>query len=196
MINGYELDEQGFIRQRRLPDQRLLAVDPMGIGARLGIGPKPPLEDSPTFDNAWHFLSIESALDALSTWNPDEETEPTGWHRHPDTGRYRISGDPSLEYVKGDGREVTEQVAYAIRVIGGVDRVIVEINDHTSHLGASFPESTRLYSVRCERSTCQHQPKCWWLYKIFHYLDRSVVLRLEDMATISVKNVLRRLTER
>src|SRR6266567_5573345 len=88
------LDGQGFIAQRRLEDQRLLEVQPqLYHRAQLGIGPKPPMQDAPVFTDTWDFPDEESALKALSTWNPEETSEPQGWHRHPGTGRYRIDGD-------------------------------------------------------------------------------------------------------
>ena len=30
----------------------------------------------------------------------DDESEPSGWHRHPATGRRRPDGDPTKEYVR------------------------------------------------------------------------------------------------
>jgi len=36
----------------------------------------------------------------MMRFDPAEMTEPTGWSRHPDTGRYRPGGDPAREYVK------------------------------------------------------------------------------------------------
>jgi hypothetical protein len=36
-------------------------------------------------------------------WDPDEQPEPIGWSRHPPTNRYRTGGDPSQEYIGGEG---------------------------------------------------------------------------------------------
>jgi hypothetical protein len=52
------------------------------------------------FDETWDFPSLPAALAAFFTWNPEKDREPTGWHRHRNTQRYRIGGDPHLEYVK------------------------------------------------------------------------------------------------
>lgn len=50
------------------------------------------------YEGRWCFSSYEKALAALDAWSGADGTEPTGWHRHPDTGRRR---DP-------DGREYVE----------------------------------------------------------------------------------------
>lgn len=38
------------------------------------------------YGDRWCYSSYEKALEALDQWGPDQE-EPTGWHRHPGTGR-------------------------------------------------------------------------------------------------------------
>lgn len=42
---------------------------------------------------------VQAALTAYSEWSGNVGTEPAGWIRHPETGRRRINGDPSTEYV-------------------------------------------------------------------------------------------------
>ena len=44
----------------------------------------------------WCYASQTLAEKAFSEWNG--EGEPTGWHRHPSTGRRRENGNPELEY--------------------------------------------------------------------------------------------------
>src|SRR5689334_20474932 len=83
---------------RRITVQRLL----WGM-AQLGIGPKSPLQEARIFEDSWDFPSHAAALFAMQRWDPAKTPEPDGWHRHPGTGRYRIDGDKSLEYVKSDG---------------------------------------------------------------------------------------------
>lgn len=39
------------------------------------------------------------ALAALRSWDPVADSEPTGWHRHPKTGRRRENGNPAREYI-------------------------------------------------------------------------------------------------
>lgn len=35
----------------------------------------------------------------MLSWEPKAGTEPSGWFRHPPTGRRRPDGDPSKEYI-------------------------------------------------------------------------------------------------
>jgi hypothetical protein len=49
------------------------------------------------YGDRWCYESYEKAKAALDAW--DGEGEPTGWHRHPDTGRRRENGDPATEHV-------------------------------------------------------------------------------------------------
>ncbi len=188
------LDEHGFLKQRRLPDQRLIALDPLTFGrVRLGIGPKPPLEDAQFFYNSWEFPNAERALVALDSWNPDESSEPDGWDRHPDTGRYRIYGAKHLEYIKFDGT-TDEQVMHAIKVQGS-DRIIKDVHDDSYIVGFSFPEGTKCFTIVSLSTTCPHTSACMWHDRVFHYLDRCVVLPMPDSYNVSVATVLRRLTE-
>jgi hypothetical protein len=176
-----ELDSEGFIQQRRLPDRRLIAVDPLLFDrARLGIGMLPPMNMAGVFADTWEFPNIGAALLALETWEPDEQKEPTGWDRHPGTMRYRIGGDATLEYVKRDG-DMHEQVRYAIKVIAGEN--MLAMIDSSGILGASFPKGSRLFEVL----TAQHE------YNVYLYLDRCVVIPEEEMQNISVGNVIKRL---
>lgn len=52
-----------------------------------------------SYDNRWCYASEKAALEAMERWNPDTEPEPTGWHRHPPSGRRRPNGDASQEYI-------------------------------------------------------------------------------------------------
>jgi hypothetical protein len=52
-----------------------------------------------TTEDRWCFHDAEKALAALDSWERVRfEGEPTGWHRHPDTGR-RVRDD-GTEYVE------------------------------------------------------------------------------------------------
>lgn len=51
------------------------------------------------YDSHWCFKTRELAESQFNTWNPFETEEPTGWIRHPQTGRRRPDGDASQEYV-------------------------------------------------------------------------------------------------
>lgn len=50
------------------------------------------------YGDRWCYHTLADALQALYAW--DGEGEPTGWHRHPDSGRRRTNGDPATEYVQ------------------------------------------------------------------------------------------------
>lgn len=195
MVTFLGLDEQGFIEKRRLPDNRLLAVDPLTYErARLGISAMPPFEDAPIFADTWEYPTIIGALVSLAAWNPEEEPEPSGWSRHHDTGRYRIDGDEDLEYVKWDG-PLEEQVAHAIQVTQGKDRVIRDITLKAHVLGPEFPHGASCRIVRSIDPACPHTPHCEWYDQVYSYLDRCVVLSMVGMFSTSMAAVLRRLME-
>jgi len=85
----------GSLFERRLDDGRVLVVYPLLWGnARLCCGP----DDGLTIDNEWHYESSDLAIFAAAVW--DGENEPTGWHRHPSSGRRRPEGDEAREYVR------------------------------------------------------------------------------------------------
>lgn len=45
------------------------------------------------YDTMW------GALKAFVAWSGNQGTEPTGWIRHPESGRRRTDGDPAKEYI-------------------------------------------------------------------------------------------------
>jgi len=52
------------------------------------------------YGERWCYSTPDGALNALAAWNGADGTEPTGWHRHPDSGRRRPDGDPAREYIE------------------------------------------------------------------------------------------------
>ncbi len=52
-----------------------------------------------TIDDTWCYEHFQDALAALVMWDPMEDREPDGWHRHPRTGRRRPGGDATQEYI-------------------------------------------------------------------------------------------------
>ncbi len=48
-------------------------------------------------DDTWDYETHEAGLKAMG-W--DGKGEPTGWHRHPASGRRRPGGNPENEYVR------------------------------------------------------------------------------------------------
>lgn len=51
------------------------------------------------YDDRWCYQTEILGRRALATWDFPREKEPTGWHRHPSTGRRRTDGNPAAEYV-------------------------------------------------------------------------------------------------
>jgi hypothetical protein len=49
------------------------------------------------YEDRWCYGDRERAETALRAWSG--VGEPTGWHRHPKTGRRRPNGDASREYI-------------------------------------------------------------------------------------------------
>lgn len=39
------------------------------------------------YENRWCYADYDKARAGLDSWTGADGTEPTGWHRHPDTGR-------------------------------------------------------------------------------------------------------------
>lgn len=58
------------------------------------------IENWEFYDDRWCYANETLARAALAEWQArDWEGEPTGWHRHPPTGRRRESGNPATEYI-------------------------------------------------------------------------------------------------
>lgn len=77
------------------PDGRRVWVVPMMFTAAIIIGPP----DSWLFDDRWCYADATLAATYARAWQAQPGTEPTGWHRHPDTGRRRTDGDPANEHL-------------------------------------------------------------------------------------------------
>lgn len=53
-----------------------------------------------SYDDRWCYTDPDDALAAARAWGgPWNGGEPTGWHRHPATGRRREHGDPASERI-------------------------------------------------------------------------------------------------
>jgi hypothetical protein len=84
----------GAAAYRELGDGRALWVYRMIYTYKLVIGQI----GAAGFDNSWCYKNLASATYAFLTWNPLVEAEPTGWVRHPHSGRRRFpDGDPTTE---------------------------------------------------------------------------------------------------
>jgi len=80
---------------RILPDGRKLWLYRMMFTYRLCLG---RAGNDLWYEDAWCYETKEAGLKAMNDWTL-ETLEPTGWHRHPNTGRRRPEGDPAKEYV-------------------------------------------------------------------------------------------------
>ena len=58
-----------------------------------------PVGRTECYDDRWCYKTMSDALNAATVWDPTTEAEPTGWHRHPLTGRRRVDGDPTTERI-------------------------------------------------------------------------------------------------
>lgn len=72
-------------------------IMPMIFNHRVGIGSTTP---NSMLDDAWCYDDFTQALQALNRWDPDIDWEPSGWKRHPMSGRRRPDGNKHLEYVE------------------------------------------------------------------------------------------------
>lgn len=93
---GMEWDEhvEGWI-VKDAPDGRRVWVVPYMFTSAIVIGDP----DAWEYDDRWCYeTSTEATLYARS-WSAEPRTEPSGWHRHPITGRRRPGGDRSREYL-------------------------------------------------------------------------------------------------
>lgn len=71
-------------------------VVPLMFTAAIITGPLGVL----AYADRWCYADPLDALDAARAWGgPWRGGEPTGWHRHPSTGRRRDGGDPAREVV-------------------------------------------------------------------------------------------------
>lgn len=90
------LDRTRWFARVVLRDGRALEVQPLLFGrATLDlVGADDSIIDS------WEFDEPAAALIELDLFNPLDEHEPSGWTRHPRTGRRRPGGDAAREFVR------------------------------------------------------------------------------------------------
>jgi hypothetical protein len=80
---------------RELPDGRVAWIHRLMFTHALLVAHLP----CESYEDRWCYQHREDAIRALQEWNPETEAEPTGWHRHPPSGRRRPGGDAAKEYV-------------------------------------------------------------------------------------------------
>lgn len=76
--------------------ERWVYVVRMAFNTRITIGPE---YSAGWYDDCWCYETIGEAFLAAVAWNPDAELEPSGWVKHPRSGRRRPGGDAAQEYV-------------------------------------------------------------------------------------------------
>lgn len=83
---------------RHLPDGRYISIYPLlGNNWQLTISAAGNFIEH--YDT-WTYDNLESVIDQAKTWSGDNGTEPTGWIRHPHSGRRRPDGNPAKEYLQ------------------------------------------------------------------------------------------------
>jgi hypothetical protein len=84
--------------RRTLPDGRQVGVVPMLFIWAVIVTTGDLTNPLDGYDDRWCYRGLASAIEAAWQW--DGTGEPTGWIRHPISGRRRDNGDPATEYVQ------------------------------------------------------------------------------------------------
>lgn len=85
----------GYLDARTLADGRTIAVMPLMFTKAIVV-----FRDTTSIDDRWCYHDVASARYGIEEWSSrGYEGEPTGWHRHPYSGRRREGGDPAQEIV-------------------------------------------------------------------------------------------------
>ncbi len=95
MSNEFKSDQLFRWAKRMLPDGRIGFLIQMAFTWRLCIGFE---DDHFGHDDGWCYHDLSSSLAALAEW--DGIGEPSGWHRHPASGRRRPDGDADREFIR------------------------------------------------------------------------------------------------
>jgi hypothetical protein len=97
-FEGVEFDPANFNWPvRMISATHQVMVTPLLYTAAILVGRPGVL----TYDDRWCYHSPEAAMAAAKAWEgPWPGSEPTGWHRHPATGRRRDDGQAASEYVR------------------------------------------------------------------------------------------------
>ena len=88
--------DHGFLYRRDLGDGRAVWIYRMIYTWAVCIGTIGDRE----YDDRWCYMTLNDARAAMDIWDPLTQPEPTGWHRHPGSGRRRPDGDPAREEVR------------------------------------------------------------------------------------------------
>lgn len=104
-----DYDPDDYLAPPRIfADGRTAWAVPVLFGGRITLSMHPL---SLGLDDYWCYNSLGSvaesraaAVRALEAW--DGTGEPTGWMKHPATGRFRDGGDPLQEYLAGSAEDI------------------------------------------------------------------------------------------
>jgi hypothetical protein len=88
-MTDLELEREGYKNIKHFDNGDTAAIMPLLYTTAIVAG----INDC-GYDDRWCYKTEKAAVDALNAW--DGEGEPTGWHRHPPSGR-RVSEDGSIE---------------------------------------------------------------------------------------------------
>jgi hypothetical protein len=101
------LTTEGFADVRMISDEVWAAVKPFAYTHAIIIG---EIGDYSGYLDRWCYKTYDRAKAALAAWNG--RGEPTGWHRHPRSGR-RVSDDANTIDDQGRRVPVGEMYHYA-----------------------------------------------------------------------------------
>lgn len=88
---------EGYERVDLLGGDRWVGIKRLLFHWTMHIG---MIGDTVGYDDRYCYQTLDLAGRGLDEWRSRGfEGEPTGWHRHPRTGRRRPGGDASAEYV-------------------------------------------------------------------------------------------------
>ncbi len=177
-------EDQIIAECTRIADRRVLVVERQTFHrARLCITGPPPCHPL-SYETTYDYATPDGALKAFLNWQ-DNGPEPDGWQRHHGTGRYRIDGKRELEWVKDqNGWTLEQNIRYAIQVTKGKDKSIGNIIESSEHIGSEMPIGTKCYIVASEGVHT---------WNAYHRWDRSLVLTVGEMESVSVSSVIERL---
>jgi hypothetical protein len=97
-------NECHYMMVKRLPDGRYSAVAPLIATYAIVIG---DWGNEQGYNDRWCYHDLNPAIRAFNAW--DGTGEPTGWHRHPKSGRRLAEDDHSYDEV---GRLVPQGEIY------------------------------------------------------------------------------------
>src|SRR5260370_33773050 len=119
--------------------------------------------------------------------------------RCPHCGTYRLLGSDPCDcttklppVIIGEG-DIDDQIRYAIRCVCGEDRVIEEVELARASVPAKVLDGAKLFYATSQNSTCEHNPPCEWVDKVYWCTDRSVVVRMSQLYTTTLADALRQL---